>query len=130
MQLIIKYIGYLMSILGFAMAVWGLSAKATAKTMRMDKIESSIYTQAEQQRFADSLLVVFKEIRGDIGSIQQSQQAVISSYNSLRASYSLHLKNDKALTKDDFIMLMNGIQFELKYDTAHRRSNIIIKKLQ
>lgn len=103
MKLFLQYIGYLMAIVGFATIVWRVAIsfqKTEDRTgiieKKIDGIERSLISKADVTNIVDSLL-----------------QPVIANQDSWGRSYVYHLRRDSTLKFNDFLKIMEGLQFVL-----------------
>jgi uncharacterized protein (UPF0179 family) len=111
MKQLMGYIGYIMGILGFAGVVWTYATKSAGKDYDIAELKEDIETiqecmisQNEFREIKDSIDLYNYRVEGKLNELIQSQ-------NALRRSYISYLKHDSSLTKDDFIELMNGIEW-------------------
>ncbi len=107
---IFRYIGYFLATVGAVTAIWKLALFFDARDDNThqinDKLETIVYVQTKQKAQNDSILRSLGLVRNDLNNL-------ITSQNSLRSSYILFLSK-QPLTKEEFLLYMEGIQFELK----------------
>ena len=103
----LTYIGYFMAIFGFAAVVWKTAVyfdnKADKTTSLETKIETVIEKQNDQDTKIDSITVNLIKINDKLDQVNDNQ-------THLQNSYVLRLKNDKTLTRDEFIQYMEGLE--------------------
>ncbi len=112
---VFKYIGYFLSAVAVVAVIRGVvisNYKANIDRQTMIKSDSTLIHEIR------NLNSKVGTIELDIRDIKFTQKEQIEAQNSLRASYILHLRDDKALTTDEFIRYMDGIQFELKKNSG------------
>lgn len=114
MKSIIQYIGYFMAVVGVVTVIWRIAvsfqkseSRDDVTTQELTEIKQEMITKTEWSVFTDS--IYYHNVR-----IENKMEDIKTGLNALRGSYVLHLRNDKNLTKDDFLKYMEGIEFELK----------------
>jgi hypothetical protein len=127
MKQLMGYIGYIMGILGFAGVIWTYATKSAGKDYDIAELKEDIeviqecmITQDEFRGIKDSIYLYNYRVEDKLNDI-------INSQNALRRSYVSYLKHDSSLTKEDFIELMNGIEWIItppKVDSANFKIKI------
>lgn len=118
MKQVFKFIAYFLSTSAAIGVIWGIAVYFNNKDnkdqvtdtqievviQRLDKIDAK---QIETGSKVDLLIE-----QGD--DLSNKLDETIEAQNALRNSYVKYLTNDEALTKDEFLRYMDGVQFELK----------------
>jgi len=111
MKQLMGYIVYIMGILGFAGVIWTYATKSAGKDYDIAELKEDIEVIQECMITQDE----FREIKDSIYlynyRVEDKLNDIINSQNALRRSYVSYLKHDSSLTKEDFIELMNGIEW-------------------
>ena len=129
MKSIMTYIGYVMGILGFAGVVWTYATRTADSrydviTLKNDVIElnNKMVTKNDFKVLRDTLLQY-------IAQSESTDKTIIASHNALQRSWKQYLK-DNTINLEDFIKYMNGIEFELRYDSMNYKPRISIRKIK
>jgi hypothetical protein len=117
MKVVVQYIGYFMAILGALTVVWRIAIsfqkgedRDSHTTQEIIEIREDMITRYEWKTFTDSIYVHNHRMRN-------SMEEIKTGLNSLRTSYVSYIKDQSsqnALTVDQFIRYMDGVEFELK----------------
>jgi len=110
LEVIKTYWGYFMTIVAAVTFVWTVGVKSERKnnekiSTKEDLKELKIL-RAEDTKKLDSILFV-------VMNLQRGQNELVKNQNAMRNSYVTFLTNYKPLTLDQFIKLMNGLEFQL-----------------
>ena len=108
--------------------MWGIFVKVDSKKDKTtdieNKLKSVISIQSAQQVLSDSMVNKLNVVNDNIIQVMKLQ-------NALRGSYVKYLSSDDALTKEDFLEYMQGLEFDVKsnnsldgYKIGVRKSNI------
>ena len=91
--------------------VWGVFALVDnikdGNTATKEQLEKIITVQEAEKIKTDSLSINMQRLNKNMGHLTKEQK-------SLRQSYVRYLSNDDALTKDDFLEYMQGIELDIK----------------
>ena len=117
MKVVVQYIGYFMAILGALTVVWRIAIsfqkgedRDSHTNEEIIEIREDMITRYEWKTFTDSIYVHNYRMRN-------SMEEIKTGLNSLRTSYVSYIKDQSsqnALTVDQFIRYMDGVEFELK----------------
>jgi len=108
---VVKYVSLFTLIVGAVTIIWKTAVffddRGDQTVQIEEKLEVIITQQNEQDVKIDSLMQ-------DVTLVRRQLTDLTSSQNSLRDSYVRYLSNDDALTKEEFIKYMEGIQFSVE----------------
>jgi len=108
---IFKVLGYFLTVAASVTVIWGVFTfvdnKNDADVSTQDQLEIIIAVQETEKVKTDSISVNIQRLNRNINHLTKEQK-------SLRQSYVRYLSNDDALTKDDFLEYMQGIELDIK----------------
>lgn len=108
---ILRYVSYFLAIAGAVTVIWKVALYFDDKNDKTSTIETKLSIVIENQVMlktnTDSMIIGLTAANKNLTELTAAQ-------NALRNSYVRYLVNDKALTKDDFLKFMEGLQWELK----------------
>lgn len=103
-----------MAVVGAVTVIWRVAVsfqknenRDELTTAEICEIRDEMITRTEWHVFTDSVYAHNYQMRRSMNEIK-------TGLNALRNSYVSYLRNDKGLTKDEFLNYMEGIEFELK----------------
>lgn len=123
MKLIFRIVGYFLATASAVTVIWGVATYFNKSETRTQHIENSLETIIETQQ---SESVKTDSLMFNVNRLNRNVNDLTGSHNALRESYVNYLSHDDALTKEEFIDYMQGIEFEIK---KNDRSEIASDKL-
>ena len=125
MKTLATYIGYFMAIVGAVTIIWRVAVsftkQETTDLKHAEEIMSIKALQTVQTEKLDSLIYV-------INRLSTSHNELVQMQNAQRKSYLTLVRHIEGIDQDFWFVLLNGLEFDLRYDSAYRPSIKIRKK--
>ena len=107
MKIILKYIGYFLSVVGFAGVIWKVAITVNGNDNNITSLKSDVKDIKEivmpLKEQNDSIIFKVEILDRKVERVGRSQEA-------LKGKFIQHMRNDSSVTKQDIIDLMNDLE--------------------